>query len=202
MNQNVTGNYPAQKASVAPATVLRLVQSDGLYGTYGYVGVTNTTIIVAFRGASSLENILLRDRQFSRHTAYRLLPLLALCIRFRQYIPLILFPPQPFLMRKFTMASWRAMKRCRSRCGRRQKARALLPAAPVLVLGHSLGGAIAMLAALDLVEHNVSNVKMVTFGQPRVGNDVFAAYFATKARRHASSKGANTAYRFSILGVI
>jgi predicted lipase len=47
--------------------------------------------------------------------------------------------------------------------------------ATVLVSGHSLGGALASLCTLDLKmgKHSSSHVKLITFGQPRVGNTQF-----------------------------
>ena len=52
--------------------------------------------------------------------------------------------------------------------------------APIYVTGHSLGGALAVVAALDL-KSTFSNVnKLYTFGQPRVGNAAFAAYTASQ----------------------
>ncbi|XP_068658763.1 probable feruloyl esterase A isoform X1 [Aristolochia californica] len=48
----------------------------------------------------------------------------------------------------------------------------------VMVTGHSMGGAMASFCALDLtVNHEVKNVQLMTFGQPRVGNAAFASYF-------------------------
>ncbi|KAK6740410.1 hypothetical protein RB195_008709 [Necator americanus] len=45
----------------------------------------------------------------------------------------------------------------------------------IWVTGHSLGGALATLAASVVAgKHNRTNVKLVTFGQPRVGDETFA----------------------------
>lgn len=51
------------------------------------------------------------------------------------------------------------------------------PNAELLFTGHSLGGALAVIAAADIKEtFNVSNkMSLYTFGAPRVGNDPFAA---------------------------
>ncbi|RUS13440.1 A serine protease triad forms the catalytic Centre of A triacylglycerol lipase [Endogone sp. FLAS-F59071] len=50
----------------------------------------------------------------------------------------------------------------------------------VVVLGHSLGAAVALLSTLDLHQRlqslNVSNLFLYTFGEPRVGNPTFAQY--------------------------
>ena len=46
---------------------------------------------------------------------------------------------------------------------------------PVVVVGHSLGGALATLCAAELVtEHSLTDVSLYTFGCPRVGNAAFA----------------------------
>ncbi|XP_046858557.1 lipase-like [Xenia sp. Carnegie-2017] len=45
----------------------------------------------------------------------------------------------------------------------------------ILVTGHSLGGAMATLAAVDLVNAGYP-VNLITFGAPRVGNKEFAQY--------------------------
>ncbi|KAF3782271.1 Lipase [Nymphaea thermarum] len=49
----------------------------------------------------------------------------------------------------------------------------------VLVTGHSMGGAMASFCALDLkVNYGANITQLITFGQPRVGNSVFASYFS------------------------
>lgn len=49
----------------------------------------------------------------------------------------------------------------------------------IIVTGHSMGGAMAAFCALDLaIKLGSDNVQLMTFGQPRVGNAVFASYFA------------------------
>jgi hypothetical protein len=54
----------------------------------------------------------------------------------------------------------------------------------VYFIGHSLGGALATLAAFDVFHNNENNVytkyvdvKLLTFASPRVGNESFADYF-------------------------
>eukprot|EP00882_Tetradesmus_deserticola_P002590 GHRQ01002755.1.p1 GENE.GHRQ01002755.1~~GHRQ01002755.1.p1 ORF type:complete len:377 (+),score=93.13 GHRQ01002755.1:172-1302(+) len=57
----------------------------------------------------------------------------------------------------------------------------LHPQGPTYVLGHSMGGALAHLAALDLqIMYHLQDVRVYTFGSPRVGNSVFAEFFAQK----------------------
>eukprot|EP00123_Amoebidium_parasiticum_P022136 comp8077_c0_seq1/m.3566 comp8077_c0_seq1/g.3566 ORF comp8077_c0_seq1/g.3566 comp8077_c0_seq1/m.3566 type:complete len:360 (-) comp8077_c0_seq1:111-1190(-) len=52
------------------------------------------------------------------------------------------------------------------------------PSAEIHLTGHSLGGALATLSAADLTHQlGIPIKKLITFGMPRVGNDVFAQWF-------------------------
>lgn len=52
------------------------------------------------------------------------------------------------------------------------------PWAPLYVVGHSLGGALATLCALDMkFTFKLKDVRVYTFGSPRVGNKEFVDYF-------------------------
>ena len=50
----------------------------------------------------------------------------------------------------------------------------------IYVTGHSLGGALATVAALDIKHTYDAPMKVYTFGQPRVGNALYAKHFSTK----------------------
>lgn len=55
----------------------------------------------------------------------------------------------------------------------------------VFVTGHSLGGALATLCALDLhITLGIPDVRVVSFGSPRVGNYVFAKWFEEEIGPH------------------
>ncbi|MBP0001830.1 MAG: lipase family protein [Cyanobacteria bacterium SID2] len=57
------------------------------------------------------------------------------------------------------------------------------PNLPCYITGHSLGGALALLAALDIVEtfpERQSQIRMYNYGTPRVGNPVFAQYYSDR----------------------
>jgi len=55
---------------------------------------------------------------------------------------------------------------------------------PINVVGHSMGGALASFCALDLsVKFGSQVVELMTFGQPRIGNPAFAAYFSAQVPR-------------------
>ncbi|KAI5927787.1 Alpha/Beta hydrolase protein [Camillea tinctor] len=61
----------------------------------------------------------------------------------------------------------------------------------VHLVGHSLGGAVAALAALELkVSLGWDNVVVTTFGEPRVGNDEFVGYLDSVFQLAAADKGA------------
>ena len=56
---------------------------------------------------------------------------------------------------------------------------------PVYVSGHSLGGALATICALELrTMRGLRDVHLVTFGSPRVGNAVFAGWFERRIASH------------------
>ena len=59
------------------------------------------------------------------------------------------------------------------------------PDAPSVVVGHSLGAALASLHAMDLAARGVPLAAVVTFGSPRTGNKNFSAYYAT----HVEGRG-------------
>ncbi|KAF6989908.1 hypothetical protein CFC21_007185 [Triticum aestivum] len=59
-----------------------------------------------------------------------------------------------------------------------QKTREAYGNIPIMVTGHSMGGAMASFCALDLiVNYGLKDVTLLTFGQPRIGNAVFATHF-------------------------
>jgi predicted lipase len=48
--------------------------------------------------------------------------------------------------------------------------------APVFVTGHSLGAAVSILAAMDIITQVTASVTLYNFGEPRVGDSTFAAW--------------------------
>jgi hypothetical protein len=52
--------------------------------------------------------------------------------------------------------------------------------APVFVTGHSLGAAVSILAAMDIITSITADVTVYNFGEPRVGNPMFAAWAASQ----------------------
>jgi predicted lipase len=54
--------------------------------------------------------------------------------------------------------------------------------AKIMICGHSLGGGLAKICALDLTINKIegtekASLKVITLGSPRVGNDQFRQYF-------------------------
>jgi predicted lipase len=47
------------------------------------------------------------------------------------------------------------------------------PKAKLMITGHSLGGALAIMASADLIYQKIPIDQIYTFGQPRVGNRAF-----------------------------
>lgn len=63
------------------------------------------------------------------------------------------------------------------------------PDYPLYLIGHSLGGAVAALAALELkVIFGWDNIVVTTFGEPRVGNEGFVKYLNTVFELNKGSK--------------
>lgn len=58
-----------------------------------------------------------------------------------------------------------------------QNLKKIYPLAKIYATGHSLGGALAILAAIDLDQMGMDIAGVYTYGQPRVGNKNFAAFY-------------------------
>lgn len=72
----------------------------------------------------------------------------------------------------------------------------------LVVTGHSLGGALAHLAAVDYYQQRPVDVALdtvVTFGSPRTGNDVFGKYYARMVSDRAGYAWRVTHYRDPIV---
>lgn len=56
--------------------------------------------------------------------------------------------------------------------------RSAFPAAGLVLTGHSLGGSLAAITAIDFsISYGIKTSRVVTYGEPRVGNDAYAAFF-------------------------
>lgn len=57
--------------------------------------------------------------------------------------------------------------------------KAKYPKGEIMITGHSLGGAIAALTAVDVTRRGIKVHHFYTYGAPRVGNDEFESWFTT-----------------------
>jgi len=152
--QNWTCFWCNYLTTLPPVSVATVFMSDGVYGTYGYIGTTENSIIIAFRGSESFENWL-HDLDFFK-TTYPGFPGLEVHEGFLSAYQAV----QP------TILSYVSILRKK------------YPNFPVYVTGHSLGGALSVLCAFDLVVTSgvpSSSISVINLGQPRVGNSLFAS---------------------------
>jgi len=136
--------------------------------TFGYVGVMPTqdkkaVIVVSFRGTekTSMKNWL-TNLNFGKDP----FPGLATSIQVHQGFLGAYLDVQSQVLNAITKAQ-KACQDCR-----------------ILLTGHSLGGALATIAAADLAVRKigVDKLSLYTYGSPRVGNDAFATWFNTQVK--------------------
>jgi len=131
---------------------------DSFINGYGYVGydMNNKTIVVSFRGteASSLKNWII-DLASVELVPYKNMQGIEVGDGF--------YDEWNDLMPQVIPAV--------------QALRNQFPDYDIYVTGHSLGAAISVLCALELVEEGFDNVYVYNYGCPRVGNPSFAVYY-------------------------
>lgn len=133
--------------------------SNPRYDTAGYIGysATDETIHISFRGSVSLNNWLTTNIDVIS-TSY------SLCSDCRVHAgfydaAIAVFPD--------VLAEVQQLRR-------------QFPNYKVVVSGHSLGGALSHLTALELDAAGISNVELYTFGSPRVTNTELAEYSTSR----------------------
>ncbi|KAK7197889.1 lipase [Novymonas esmeraldas] len=137
-----------------------------VFDTFGYAGVdtVNQQIVLAFRGSVTLMNWL-QDLSFVP-IPYNTAPSCGRACRVHMGFQNSYLSVRP----QVNMAVMRLLGE--------------FPGYQVLVTGHSLGGAMAVLAAVDVQEQfnkmpqSTKPVALYTFGAPRVGNPAFAQWTA------------------------
>jgi len=140
-------------------TVTAIFLNDST-NTYGYAGYNDREIMITFRGTqiSSLENWItnLESAEMSP------------------------YPNVPGA--EVTLGFYDAYLGVRdSVLEAAKKLRTQFPHLPLVLNGHSLGGALSSMCAIDLAEQlGESAIVQWTWGSPRVGNSVFANYYTTK----------------------
>eukprot|EP01095_Lingulamoeba_sp_RSL-Kostka_P017157 TRINITY_DN873_c0_g1_i1.p1 TRINITY_DN873_c0_g1~~TRINITY_DN873_c0_g1_i1.p1 ORF type:complete len:280 (-),score=89.71 TRINITY_DN873_c0_g1_i1:173-1012(-) len=132
---------------------------DFLISGSGYVGVhhTNKTIVVCFRGTDDIRNWVI-DLLSAKKVPYKNVPGAEVGDGFYDEY------------KDLSSSVLTAVSNLRSQ----------YPTYPIWVTGHSLGAAISVLCAVDLVEQGYDNVNVYNYGLPRVGNQDFANYYNSK----------------------
>jgi len=138
------------------------VFSNGTTDSFGYAGITSDMVLFSFRGTvvTDLKNWI-SDLESAVGVPYKNVPNAEVAFGFYEaYLDV----EQQVINAAETLTS-------------------TYPNLPVVFVGHSLGAALTILAALDIAEQlnlDASNLYVWNFGDPRVGNDVFHSYFQTK----------------------
>eukprot|EP01094_Clydonella_sp_ATCC50884_P025218 TRINITY_DN6551_c0_g1_i1.p1 TRINITY_DN6551_c0_g1~~TRINITY_DN6551_c0_g1_i1.p1 ORF type:complete len:289 (+),score=46.04 TRINITY_DN6551_c0_g1_i1:91-957(+) len=132
--------------------------ADAQYNTFGFVGYSPVwkQIIVSFRGSHNLQNFII-DLELSRTTPYKNYTGVQVHDGFSKAWKNLKPKVMPAVEALINM----------------------YPFAPVVVTGHSLGGALATLAAIDIITTYPSQVYVWHYGCPRVGNQAFSQLFST-----------------------
>ena len=153
---DLSSGFTCQYCADFPNFVVATTFDTSTYDTVGYVGTSPDTneIIVGFRGSQSAENWY-EDGKFDQQ-AY--VPTVGTCDGCNVHIGFD--------------ESWKdASAQVLQTVASLQQSN---PSYGVSVVGHSLGGAVAALAAYDLYQTG-ANVRLYTYGQPRTGDSTFAA---------------------------
>ncbi|GAM22176.1 hypothetical protein SAMD00019534_053510, partial [Acytostelium subglobosum LB1] len=123
--------------------------------TQAFVATYNNTVFIAFRGSMDIENWITNLKFFQ--TAY---PKVA-----GAEVHLGFYEAYMGVQSKVYDALTTTIKNCPT-------------CTSIVVTGHSLGGALATLCMADVVEWFPEiPTESITFGSPRVGNDVFSTYY-------------------------
>jgi len=133
---------------------------DNATDTFGYAGHSKSEIIFSFRGTriQSLENV----------------------ITDLESIELIPYPNQNSNMEVADGFYHAYQKIADSVRQAYVNLTAMFPDLPVTVTGHSLGGALSSMCAIDFAEKFGKSVTQWTFGCPRFGNQAFVDYYRSK----------------------
>jgi len=146
-----------------PVKVLTVFMSNGIYGTYGYVGYNIDEIIVAFRGTSSIQNWIY-DFNIVQDD----------------------WPGAPGakIHQGFYSAYLEVEDTVQSYV---KELVQLYPNKTLTFTGHSLGAALSVVSSMQLIQNGIvdgAKMKVINLGSPRVGNDVFANYFESHVGYH------------------
>lgn len=154
---DVDTGVPAALLAYDPTIVFVDLFVDPATDTHGYCCIRGNVIYLAFRGTSDFTNILTDVEAWPQ--------------------PFPVLPEKPWVHHGFADAYAAIRDHVRNLTA---QALSTAPNALVLMIGHSLGGALASLAAADVADSVVlvqDQLASVTFGSPRVGLSEFASVY-------------------------
>ncbi|KAI9815730.1 MAG: hypothetical protein M1827_002126 [Pycnora praestabilis] len=151
------GNCPLVEAANAKTTT---EFQNGFFDNTGFIAVddSNKLIVLAIRGSQSFQN-------WVDDMAMMLLPVPWICPGCEVHAG--------------WWGAWSDMRESTKKA--LKKAEAENPGYKVVVTGHSLGGAVATLAAMDLRKNGFPKADVFTFGSPRVANEKMSAFISSQA---------------------
>jgi len=116
-------------------------------------GIAGVAIVVAFRGSSSVKDFIVDGEAWMSDLIWSVNDCIA--------------SVHHGFLSAFESVNVEVVKKVRDLL-------AQYPDAQIYITGHSLGGALAVLCALEFKRQKLPVAEVITFGQPRVGNQVFA----------------------------
>ncbi|GBF94141.1 alpha beta-hydrolase [Raphidocelis subcapitata] len=162
---DAVADWTCTRCASVPGFIPRVVHFDAAWDLSGFAGYLPSldAKVVVFRGtdSSSLTNWAENMRAWRTDAAYPM-------------------PGAPRAMRIHSgfMVMWNASSMAATFKDAYARLLAAHPRGPTFVLGHSMGGALAHLAAMDLrLAFDPPDLRVYTFGAPRVGNAAFSQFF-------------------------
>ncbi|KAM9994567.1 hypothetical protein ACTFIZ_007726 [Dictyostelium cf. discoideum] len=152
--------YCAYNSSVVPLSMVQLIDHDPTQ-TFGYIGVTadKESIVISFRGTNmeSLENWI-TNLNFAKTEPYPAFPGALVHAGFNRAYQSV----RP-IVHQLLNSTFQACPTCNK----------------LIMTGHSLGGALSVLSALDIYESSLTTMPLIlyTYGSPRIGDVAFVEYF-------------------------
>lgn len=149
--ESAVGNWSCYWCQQFPNFKLIDTFWDAKTSTYLYFGQMDNTYIIAYEGSQDLTDWMI-DLEISK-----------------------LIPYKNYPTAKVHYGFWQAYTSIRDKLYQSLKQYNI---ANLFITGHSLGGALSTITALDIAEElGYSNISMINFGSPRVGNSDYVAIF-------------------------
>lgn len=169
-------------SNAPPRVQIQAYLADKLAGTQGFVGLDEAggRIIVAFRGSSDLANDI-EDAEF--------------------WMTGTPFGPDDVKVEHGFLQAYHSLRN--TTLGTIAVASAACPACSLLFTGHSLGAAMATIAAVEVASDTTPRaIDLYTFGSPRVGNAAFVEYAQKIFNAHPGSTSTRMRRQLDIVPAI